>query len=384
MNLADIPAQGHRRLQDGPASRGVVFRTDASFDIGTGHLMRCLTLADELRRKGARCLFVCRPHAGHLLERVAERGHGTIALPPLDEGDGNGIPAGTAHERWLGTGWRRDAEDVRRALAGQGVDWLVVDHYALDRHWERELRPLGARIMVIDDLADRPHDCDLLLDQNLGRTASDYAGLLPAHATTLAGPRYALLRPEFAGLREGSLARRADGRLQRLLVAMGGVDKENVSEQVLDVLEGTMPESDLRTTVVLGPHAPWLESVRARAARMHRSTQVLVGVSDMASVMAENDFAIGAAGGTAWERCCMGLPSAVQVLAENQRAGAAALQAAGAAFLLDRLGDLPGLLEQISSPGGAALLRRTSAAASEVTDGQGASRVVHHLGVFHD
>lgn len=361
----------------------VAFRTDASVDIGTGHVMRCLTLADELRRRGARCLFVCRPHAGHLLELIGQRGHEAIALPALDEAARGESLDGTAHARWLGTDWRRDADDVRRALAGRAVDWLVVDHYALDRRWERELRPLCGRLMVIDDLADRPHDCDLILDQNLGRAESDYAGLLPAHANALIGPRHALLRPEFAGLRTASLARRAQGRLQRLLVTMGGVDKDNVSAQVLDALDAAGLGPDLRITVVLGPHAPWLESVRARAARMHHPTEVLAGVSDMASLMAESDVAIGAAGGTAWERCCLGLPGAIVVLAGNQRAGAAALQASGAAVVASRVDDLPGFLRDVSSPGGAAVLRRMSAAAAGVTDGQGAARVVESLGAIH-
>jgi len=239
----------------------IAFRVDASLEIGTGHVMRCLTLADALRERGAAsCTFVCRPHQGHLLALVTQRGHLALALPELQEGtqfNRNGV----AHSHWLGTDWATDTQDTQQALSahtdGQPMDWLVVDHYALDARWEEALRPQAKRIMVIDDLADRPHACDLLLDQNLGRSAKDYGGLLKGKTITLIGPQYALLRPEFAALRAQSLAsRQSNSQLRRLFVTMGGVDKDNATGQVLAALQTCHLPVNLRVTVVMGPHPP--------------------------------------------------------------------------------------------------------------------------------
>lgn len=315
----------------------VVFRVDASLQIGTGHVMRCLTLADALRAAGGGCTFICRPHDGHLLKLIAQRGHLALALPELKaDTSGACLSLGAlAHSAWLGTSWDRDAEDTLQSLSGDMVDWLVVDHYALDSRWEQLLRPRCRRLMVIDDLADRMHDCDILLDQSLGRRNDDYEGLLPVLATRLIGPQYALLRPEFARLRGYSLARRAEPKLEQLLITMGGVDKDNVTCLVLDALEKCLLPESLQITVVMGPHAPWLRSVQEQAARMKRLTRVLVGVDDIATLMAGCDLAIGAAGSTSWERCCLGVPTIQLVLAENQKEVAAALAAIGAVLTLD-------------------------------------------------
>ncbi|TGP14654.1 UDP-2,4-diacetamido-2,4,6-trideoxy-beta-L-altropyranose hydrolase [Mesorhizobium sp. M2D.F.Ca.ET.233.01.1.1] len=355
----------------------IAFRTDASIEIGTGHVMRCLTLADALRERGAECLFICRLHIGHLMDLIAERGHRTVALPrpPADATLTHGAPP---HAYWLGTDWATDAQETHRAVGA--VDCLVVDHYGLDRRWEEALRSACQYLMVIDDLADRPHDCDLLLDQSLGRTKEDYDGLLGADAVTLLGPKYALLRPEFAELRAASLARRVQPKLEHLLLTMGGVDKQNVTGLVLDALdEGTLP-STLRITVVMGPQAPWKDAVRIRAEAMRYSTQVLVGVSDMARLMSESDLAVGAAGSTSWERCCVGLPSFVFALADNQHSVASALQVSGAAVAVENPSQLVSVLEErfVSGTIGEFLFGLSKAAAA-ITDGEGVSRVADRM-----
>lgn len=352
----------------------IAFRVDASLQIGTGHVMRCLTLADALREQGALCTFICRPHAGHLLELLAQRGHKSLALSK-PQANFN-APADPAHAVWLGASWDDDAEQTLLALGQQKVDWLVVDHYALDARWEEAIRPLAKCIMVIDDLADRPHSCDLLLDQNLGRKKADYDGLLKGKTTTMVGPQYALLRPEFVALRSQSLARRqSNTHLRRLLVTMGGVDKENATGQVLAALQSCNLLADLRVTVVMGPHAPWLAQVQALAAQMPWPTEVLVGVRNMAQLMAESDLAIGAAGSTSWERCCLGLPTIQVVLAQNQEAIAQSLSQVGAALMLQGKAieqTLPSLISAVAS---AEKLDAVTLAASGVTDGYGASLV---------
>lgn len=362
----------------------VAFRTDASLQMGTGHVMRCLTLADALRERGGNCTFVCRPHLGHLLALVTQRGHQALALPELQEG-AELNRNDTAHAHWLGTDWATDAQDTQQAISactgGQPVDWLVVDHYALDARWEESLRPQAKRIMVIDDLADRPHACDLLLDQNLGRTEADYGGLLNGKTTILVGPQYALLRPEFAALRAQSLARRqTNPQLRRLLITMGGVDKDNATGQVLAALQSCNLPVDLRVTVVLGPHAPWLAQVQAQAAQMMWPTEVFVGVDNMAQLMAESDLAIGAAGGSAWERCSLGLPSLVLVLAQNQLQGAVALQVAGAAVAMESQQQITNFFaSQQSASEVKEVLNKLSQAAAAATDGEGCQRAVKRI-----
>ena len=320
----------------------VIFRADASPEIGSGHVMRCQALAEALRARGAVCEF-------------------------------NG--------------------DWPHFKNGANPHFLVVDHYGLDRRWEEAQRAAVDRIMVIDDLADRPHDCDLLLDQNLGSTPADYEGLVPADCELLCGPEFALLRPEFARLRQRSLEGRAGRPLSNILVSMGGADKDNATGRVLDALgdwaSGSNLPGDLAVTVVMGSMAPWIEQVRAQAEKLQSSAgliiEVAVDVADMAERMAASDFAIGAAGGTSWERCCMGLPSALAVLADNQAKPCRELVAAGAAFALGAPGDiietLPPLLDTLMHE--PARLAEMSAAAAAICDGRGAERVAARLLAEH-
>ena len=359
----------------------IVFRTDASVEIGTGHVMRCLTLADALRSKGAECVFLSRLHAGHLFETIIQRGHEVISLSakkkPIT------IPANTneQHALWLGTDWSTDSMETLKALEGKAIDWLVIDHYALDYRWEKSLKPTVSHIMVIDDLADRPHDCDLLLDQNLGRIEQDYKFLLPNHTVKLLGPQYALLRPEFGELRAQSLQRRSETPpFKNLLIMMGGVDKNNLTGDVLAALYDCKLPKESCITVIMGTHAPWLAQIQIQAAQMPWPTRVLVNVDDIAKLMAESDLAIGAGGGAAWERCSLGLPSLVLVLASNQAHVAQSLQKTGAAdalFIFENLKKASQkFISKISDK--QALLEMVQSAAA-VTDGAGSTRVVQKI-----
>jgi UDP-2,4-diacetamido-2,4,6-trideoxy-beta-L-altropyranose hydrolase len=233
--------------------------------------------------------------------------------------------------------------------------------------------------MVIDDLADRCHDCDVLLDQNLGRMPSDYKGLVPVPCVVLAGPHYALIRPEFAELRRESLVRRKSAQLRQLLISMGGVDRTDVTGRVLDTLRRCRLHSDSQITVVMGPHAPWLKKVQAQARDMAWHCEVRVDVSDMAQLMCDSDLAIGAGGSTSWERCSLGVPALIVTLAENQQAIAEALEAAGAVarLVLDETSNAAMLIQSfIDTP---SLLSDMSACAAVITDGLGTIGVVAAL-----
>ncbi len=354
----------------------VAFRTDASIEIGTGHVMRCLTLADALADKGVQCTFICREHAGNLIEHIRSKGHAVYSLPM-----GNGVDTDLAHSAWLGATQVQDAQACANTLAALQPDLLVVDHYALDARWEGASVEHCGQVMVIDDLADRSHICQLLLDQTFGRDAKNYRPLVPENCTLLCGSNYALLRPEFAALRYYSLHRREQPKIKHLLITMGGVDKDNVTAQVLNALCDCPLPADCEITVVMGSTAPWLIDVQQQAQSMPWPTTVRVGVSNMAQLMADSDLAIGAAGATSWERCCLGLPTVMMVMADNQRYAAELLEEAKAARLLQLDNNLPTQLARLINevvlsehP-----LRSLTEGARVITDGGGVRRIVDQL-----
>lgn len=357
--------------------QNIAFRVDASLEIGTGHLMRCLTLANALREQGAVCRFISRAHDGNLIEMIRQRGFETFVLPVCEGFDVPKEAGQPAHAAWLGATWSTDAQQTQTLLGDFDIDWLIVDHYALDARWEREVANACARIMVIDDLADREHDCAVLLDQNLGRDPSDYAGLVPSECKVLVGVKYALLRGEFASMRAYSLARRRQAKLDTILVTMGGVDKDNATSAVLDALADCPLPSACRVIVLMGPRAPWLDVVRAKAVTMPRKTEVLVNATNVAELMAESDLSIGAAGSTSWERCAVGLPTFMLTLAFNQREVSAALYETGAveAFELGRdfKSDFIAAISRLNDD--PQRLRHMSESSARVCDGAGINRV---------
>lgn len=365
----------------------IAFRTDASLQIGSGHVMRCLTLADRLKAQGADCHFIGRAHQGHLLETIHQHGHTVSGLvsSKLLQNKVDKVTEkteeeerGRSYETWLESAWQSDAEETKSILMRIQPDWLVVDHYALDFRWEKAISPYCRRLLVIDDLADRSHQCDLLLDQNLGRQAYEYTALVPSHCRLLIGPVFALLRPEFAALRNYSLQRRHVGSpLNELLVTMGGIDQPNATGKILQALKTSSLPQGCRITVVMGLRAPWLENVRDIAEQMPWPTEVVVNVNDMAQRMAASDLAIGAAGGTSWERCCLGLPTLMVIIAENQKTGANALHAVNAARLIGTVSDiaarLPRAIEEFLDSEDLLLLSR---AASSIVSGEGVDKVI--------
>ena len=293
-----------------------VFRTDASLTIGTGHVMRCLTLAGALAKKGVDVSFICREHEGHLCDLIDERGFVVHRLPAAAEGFT--IDTIPPHAAWLGATWQEDANQTSAVIKTLGVKpgWLVVDHYALDSRWEHALRPVVGRIFVIDDLADRTHDCDLLLDQNLvADTQIRYADKVPKDCHLLLGPEYALLQLIYAELHDRIPPR--NGPIRRIFISFGGADRDNLTGQALAAFLSTN-RPDIDVDVVISYDSPYISEIRAQTAgyaNIHRHGNL----PTLAPLMARADLAIGAAGTTSWERLCLGLPTLVVTLAENQR-----------------------------------------------------------------
>lgn len=333
----------------------VVFRADASEAIGSGHVMRCLALAEVLRASGARTSFLSRALPGDLHAVIRAHGH---PLTVLANGDVD------------------ESTDAQQSLTGLAAapDWLVVDHYRLGAVWERTLRSRVGRILAIDDLADRAHDCDVLLDQNLIDAPADrYARLLPTTCRCLLGPRFALLRPEFA--RRRALSPMRDGHGRRILVFFGGADAGNATAQVLAAIE-SLGACGLSVCVVVGSANRNRQQIERQCRRL--GAEFHCQTEGMAELMANSDLAIGAGGIAVWERCCLGLPALAWAVAENQKPGLASLARRGAVVspAPDSLSSVAGVARHLYSFLHNPELRRfTAERGLELCDGLGAQRV---------
>jgi UDP-2,4-diacetamido-2,4,6-trideoxy-beta-L-altropyranose hydrolase len=346
----------------------VAIRADASPAVGSGHVVRCLALADGIAARGGEVCFVTRQLPEHLNASLASSGHRHVSFALA-------APAGSEapQDAWPVEQQFADAAQTRAALVGFAADWVVVDHYGLATQWETQIRPAAGRLLAIDDLA-RPHDCDLLLDANYHPDPSvRYRQAQDRGARLLLGPRHALLRPEFAQARTGVGVRK--GPAQRLLVFLGGMDAGNATGRVLAAVDRLREPPEL--DVIIGAAHPARAEIQAFCeARAGRRCHVQT--RDMASLLARADVAIGAGGGASWERCCLGVPSLALALAKNQTEVLA--PAADAGLLLMPDGGLPepellaahlrALLHNT------ALRQRMSAAGMAAVDGRGVGRVV--------
>lgn len=314
------------------APRRYAFRADASTAIGIGHVMRCLTLARRLRERGGEVRFIARTLPQAYRDEIVGFGCSVAMLPPAPRPADTA--AGPAHAAWLGAHREDDAAQTAAAIeAWGGTDVLVIDHYAIDRRWEALLRPHARLICVIDDLADRPHDCDALLDQNfIADPARRYQGLLPAACRSFFGPGHALLRPEFQAARAS--LRQRDGGIRRVFVFYGGGDPDNFTGLTLDALAPRLGPG-LEADVVVGAINPHIEALRERCAAIPH-VRLHVQPGNMAALMAAADLAFGACGTASWERCLLGLPAIVAIFAQNQEAPTRGLVDAGAVESLGR------------------------------------------------
>lgn len=353
----------------------ILFRVDSATHIGTGHVMRCLTLANALVEQGAQCHFVCRAFNGNLAHAIQEAGHIVYLLPYHSEATTFNAPNPQhtpPHANWLTCNWQVDFEQTQEQIQGLEFDWLVVDHYALDSSWEAQARAFAKHILVIDDLADRDHDCELLLDQNLGRKADDYQGFVPNDSLLLIGSQYVLLRPEFSKWRVYSLERRKNNPvLNTLLISLGGSDPDNITGQVLTALEKSNLPKHVNIQVIMGAAAIYIEQVNQQAHTLPWQIEVLVNVGNMAELMANADLAIGAAGSSSWERCCLGLPTLMLVLADNQKSIAQALSDKKAAVLTS--------IDSLNPNLDSKILIKLTQRALNLCDGQGAGKLIEVL-----
>lgn len=305
----------------------ILIRTDSSLTMGTGHLIRCLTLADALKDKGADIHFICRELHGNLSHFVQERGYHLHLLPApknkfkLQEDD-------TAHASWLESSWQNDLCETQEVAGSvtKKFDWLIVDSYSLDYRWEKNMRSAADRIMVIDDLADRRHDCDLLLDQNYFlEPEKRYQDLVSDNCQKILGPQYALLRPEFRQAREFSQMR--GNGVARILVYFGGNDQENLTGMVLEAMSCNELKH-IYVDVIVGPYNSYMKNLQEQV-NNRPNTKLHVQPNGFVELLLRADLCIGAGGTTTWERLCLYIPAIVITTALNQEALTSELDKAG-------------------------------------------------------
>jgi UDP-2,4-diacetamido-2,4,6-trideoxy-beta-L-altropyranose hydrolase len=353
----------------------VAFRVDASSQIGTGHFMRCLTLARALRQRGMNIRFVSRPIPEHLRNLLNTERHEFVSLNCTSaEAPADGL----YHSHWLGTSQQSDAQDTILKLSDRDWDWLIVDHYSLDYRWETQLRNVARRILVIDDLADRKHDCDVLLDQNSYMDMDvRYIAKVPASCQLLLGSRYVLLREEFRKIRNH--VRTRSGTAERLLVVFGGVDVVNYTGYVIEALVN-LELTNLHVDVVIGAQHPFRQQIVADCLKHGFSCHVQT--DHMAELMARADVAIGACGFTSYEFAAMQLPAILIPVSEIQTTVVKELAKKGIAYALlpaeqHIIGDICAALKEVLGSG--SLRSSMSLACRDFVDTEGTERVVEKL-----
>lgn len=334
----------------------ILFRADARPDLGGGHIMRCLSLAAALDCRGCEIAFACAPGSADLVPALYRSGFAWA--------EADGLTDCPTPEHWSGK-----------------ADILFVDLYDSRLADEIAMRAHCHSLAVIEDLPVRKHDCDLLVDQGFDRRPATYHDRVPPHCRLLLGPDMVPLRDDFSLKRPRSLGRRRrTTQTRRVLIAMGLTDVRAISARTYAVTRSALPDAEI--DIVLGPHADSRAELE-RCAKTDPRLKIRVDVEDMASLMADADLAIGAGGGTALERCVLGLPSLVVILADNQRQSARAMEKAGACIALEDGDTLAPRLAACLGALDAAALQKMSLAAATLCDGEGAHHIAEALMELH-
>ena len=355
----------------------VVFRVDASLQIGTGHVMRCLSLAEGLKKKNTKVSFVCRDLDGNLIKLIENKGF-LVHVISLKSYPSYGIPN---YKDYKSSDLMIDASQTIETLKNINVDWLVVDHYDIDYRWESELRKHVKSILVIDDLADREHNCDVLLDQNWfgAETIARYDHLLPKDCIRLLGPDFALLSKEYTAARKNK--KMHNGQIKKILIFMGGVDSR---KQTFEALKALCQEElkYVAVDVVIGTLNKDINKI-INIASNRKNTTIHKLLPSLAELMMNADLMLCAGGSTTWERCCLGLPAIVVITAKNQSKCSKLLAKAGIHLLLDgskKNGHDDWLMKVSELACDSEKVKEMSILSSDLVDGEGVDRV---LSVLH-
>lgn len=309
----------------------IYIRADSSLQMGSGHIERCITLSKELKKKGINVIFICRSHNGSMERRIKSEGFGVKILPnfkntskKLDKNiKGN-------HQSWLGRDWKIDAHDTSKIILKKKPKLLILDHYGINIKWENLVKSLtGVKIMVIDGLANRCHNCEILLDYTYSlKGKRRWNNLINSDCKLLFGTKYTLLRSEFVLAKKNLMKR--NGVIKRILISFGGSDKINLTGEVLDALD-SLNRDDIFTDIVIAKNNPNISKIKKKL-KQKANFQLHIQTRNIAKLMNKADISIGAGGTMIWERCYLGLPSLIISIANNQKKQSAAVHSYGAAI----------------------------------------------------
>lgn len=348
-------------------------RVDSSNQIGYGHVIRCLALASELRRRGHQCIFICLEFEGNSIGLLKSYGYKVLSSRPSSNISVISFNGSINYD---------DSKNTLDILAKESYDWLVIDHYFIDNKWEKLASKYCKKILVIDDFFDREHYCDLFLNPNKALDAKEIQKhKFPTKCRFLVGPKFALLREDFSNLRRAANMKfRPISRITNILVMTGGVDQFNIANSVLIGLNKCTIPNRLNITVLLGSCSPGIEAVKRFSKADHiNDISVLSDVSDVHKLMQNADIVVSTAGSTAWEICCLGLASILIPVTDNQKRISSYLNEIGAAIELHphaisiQFGDVFNSVLSLER------VRTMQSAAASIVDGLGAVRVADKI-----
>ena len=273
----------------------VAFRVDGGAELGIGHIMRCLTLADRANKMGFKILFICASLESSLKNKITNKGFKLSVI----ESD-----------------MEKDAKHCLEIIDDYLIKLLIVDHYKISNEWERQLKKSVDEMVVIDDLADRPHDCDFLIDSAYGRTKSEYEKLVNSECQLLLSSDYTILRPDFIGSRPQAFnKRRETHHIKKVLINFGGTDILDLSILSMEQLLGNGFTGSI--DILISSSYTKLADLKNTCKSLTNVT-LHIDSNQVAEIMLQADLAIGSLGTSTWERCCLGLPCISVVVADNQ------------------------------------------------------------------
>lgn len=353
----------------------VAFRVDASNLIGTGHVIRSVTLAERMRLHEIECLFICRNHPGNLISYIRKKNFEVYVLPmeeiPSDK------ESNIFKRDWLGSDWEVDSEQTKKILEMANVDILIVDQYALDILWEESLNDYCNKLIVVDDLANRKHSCDMLIDQNLVHDMDKrYQDLVNDNCILLLGPKFALLQSNYEKFRKHFLPKK---KIKKILIYFGGLDSKRLTERSLMAFL-CLNYFHIELNIVISSNNPRKTFIN-NLIKSHDNINLSMDLPSLAELMSEVDFSIGAGGATTWERLCLGLPSLVITSAKNQEEIARELDKRELIWWMGSdnsvsMQDICNLLEKIIKDN---TIMERSKRCFEIVDGLGTERIINIL-----
>ena len=350
----------------------IVFRVDSSRLIGSGHTQRCLALAQTLREKGCDVSFLSRALTGSIHKLPESLGFRTIELPapqPNIQSDAHDV----LHGAWREVDLDQDIVDSRAALESEAIDCLIVDHYGLWSKWHLAMRDYTTKLMVIDDLGDRLLSCDVLVDHNLGATRQKYHDKVSRNVLTLLGSDFCMIRSDFKRARDKLVT---PSSTKTVLINFGGDDYADYSKLLLDSFLHHELDQDTSIDIVIGKESQKVGMLRAHPATIRFKTRVFGFVDNMAGLLSEADLAVGAAGVSSWERCCLGLPTLLLPVATNQLGIADNLVSAGVAWKFSAPDIQNGIItKHINEVLGGGGIPAISERAKNLVDGLGCERI---------